>query len=382
MKDIFTILSLFVILIFAIIASGVTSAGAININSARIINPAKADITLSESTEDLSLESYGIKWSPDSHIPYITLPNDTKRFFISGNQKTYYMDTSSSTTLAEAVKNNPQLKESFGPDVNVVYRNGYSTIGSVLQTDKKNPLHVIGFSQNEQQKVNTDGSLDFANFTTSIGLLESFDGGASWTDFGPVIRGDDYLEPGTKISGVGHPSALIVGDYVYVYYVDWASQTRIFHPDQIYLARTKILEGGKRLDKFEFYKEGGFSDGEYNLKPVIEANAIENGGYSALPSVSYNTALKKYLVIYETDRGFAAALSQNGLSWSKHKLIFYFSKPISQRAEGDLWNSYPSLLSDKTEPNDQTTSVEGNLYYSQGVWPNTAHQLTKKGFSF
>src|SRR3989304_10183056 len=380
MKDILTILSLVVILIIAIIASGVTSAGALN--NGKVINVAKADITLSEDTEDLSLLAYGIKWTPDSHLTYISFPNGTRRYFISGNQKTYYLDTSTSTTLAEAIKNNPQFKESFGPDVNAVHRNGYSTIGSVLQIDKESPNHVIGFTQNEQQKVNADASLDYGNFTTTIGLLESNDGGKTWTDYGPVIRGDDYLEPGTKISGVGHPSAIIVGDYVYIYYVDWASQTNVFHADQIYLSRIKILEDGKKLDKFEFYKEGGFSEGEYNLKPVIPADAIENGKYSALPSISYNTALRKYLAFYETDRGFAVAFSQNGINWTRNKLIFYFTKPISQRQDGDLWNSYPSLLSDKTEGSDQTTSAEGNLYYSQGVWPNTAHQLTKKSFSF
>jgi len=379
MKDILTILSLVVILIIAIIASGVTSAGALN--NGKVINVAKADITLSEDTEDLSLLAYGIKWTPDNHLTYISFPNGTRRYFISGNQRTYYMDTSTSTTLAEAIKSKIPVKESFGPDINVLHRNGYSTIGSVLQTDKSNPNHVIGFAQNEQQRINPDGTLDYNNFTTSISLLESFDGGKTWQDFGPVIRGDDYLEPGTKISGAGHPSAIIMGDYIYIYYANWASQTKVFHADQIYLARIKILPNGS-VSNFEFYKESGFSEGEYNLKPVIPADAIENGKYSALPSISYNTALRKYLAFYETDRGFAVAFSQNGINWTRNKLIFYFTKPISQRTEGDLWNSYPSLLSDKTEGSDQITSIEGNLYYSTGIWPNTAHQLTKKSFSF
>ena len=379
MKDILTILSLVVILIIAIIASGVTSAGALN--NGKVINVAKADITLSEDTEDLSLLAYGIKWTPDSHLTYISFPNGTRRYFISGNQRTYYMDTSTSTTLAEAIKSKIPVKESFGPDINVLHRNGYSTIGSVLQTDKSNPNHVIGFAQNEQQRINPDGTLDYNNFTTSISLLESFDGGKTWQDFGPVIRGDDYLEPGTKISGAGHPSAIIMGDYIYIYYANWASQTKVFHADQIYLARAKILPNGS-VSNFEFYKESGFSEGEYNLKPVIPADAIENGKYSALPSISYNTALRKYLAFYETDKGFAVAFSQNGINWTRNKLIFYFTKPISQRQDGDLWNSYPSLLSDKTEGSDQITSIEGNLYYSTGIWPNTAHQLTKKSFSF
>lgn len=393
MKDVLTIVSLFIILLIAAALNSVTSASAINgvanntnsnglINGNPIYQAVSNNITLSEDTEDLSLLSQNIKWTPDSHITYITFPDKTRRYFISGNQKTYYLDTKSSKTLAEGLKDNPKLIQSFGPDINVVHRNGYSTISSVLQIDKTDANHVIGFTQNEQQKVNSDGSLDFGNFTTSIGLLESYDGGKSWNDLGPVIRGDDYLAPGTRISGAGQPCAIIVNNYVYIYYANWASQTKVFHADQIYLARIKILGGGKRLDKFEFYKEGGFSEGEFNLKPVILADAIENGKYSAIPSISYNNALKKYLAFYETDMGFAIAFSQDGITWTDNKLIFYFPKPISQRQNGDLWYSYPSLLSDKTENNDQTTSFEGNLYYSQGIWPTTAHQLIKKEFNF
>ena len=380
MKDILLILVLVVILIGAILVNFSVTNGKTNFGSLAVAR--NSEFTMSTEQEDLSLLPFGIKWSPDSHISYITLPNGVKRFFISGNQKTFYFDTQKGKTLSDALKDKPVFKESFGADLKVSYRNGYSTIGSVLQIDSSNLNHVIGFTQNEQQRVNPDGSLDHATFTTSIGLLESFDGGASWTDYGPVIRGDDFTEPGTKISGAGHPNAIIKDNYVYVYYADWASQTNVFHADQIYLARIKILDGGKKLETFQFYKEEGFSEGEYNLKPIFPVSVLENTKYTALPSVSFNKSLRKYIAVFETNNGFVMADSQDAVSWNNFKLIFEFPKDQTERNTGDTWYSYPSLLSDKTEASDQTTSRNGNLYYSTGVWPNTAHQLTKKSFSF
>ena len=354
------------------------------LNSTRSVDSVdakKGSFSLSQEIEDLSLLPYGIMWTPDSHISYISLPNGIRRYFISGNQRTYYIDVAGSQTLEEAIKDNPILIECFGPDINVPHKNGYSTIASVLQTDEGNPYHVIGIAQNEAQKVNPDGSLDFANFTTSISLLESYNGGASWKDYGPVIRGDDFLEPGTRITGAGHPSAAVIDGYVYVYYVDWPTQIKVVHPAQIYLARAQVLPDGK-VSNFEFYKDGGFSLGEFDLKPVIPAGTNTESEYTSLPSVSYNESLKKYLAIYETNFGFSMAVSSNGINWSGHKTIFDFPKPQIERQFDDIWYSYPSLLSDGSQPNDQITDETGNLYFSKGFWPNTAHQLIRKSFSF
>src|SRR3989344_2870348 len=109
------------------------------LNSTRSVDSVdakKGSFSLSQEIEDLSLLSYGIMWTPDSHISYISLPNGIRRYFISGNQRTYYIDVAGSQTLEEAIKDNPILIECFGPDINVPHKNGYSTIASVLQTDE------------------------------------------------------------------------------------------------------------------------------------------------------------------------------------------------------------------------------------------------------
>lgn len=323
----------------------------------------------------LSLKDSGIQWTPDGHISYVTFPSGARRYFISGNQRAYAIESKANMTFEDTIKSNPVIKPVFGPDTNVSYRNNYATITQVLQIDTNNPEHLFALAQYEQQAVNPDGTFNYGNFTASIGLLESLDGGLNWKDFGPVIKGDDYLAPGTKISGAGEPSAIIKDGYVYIYYVDWAAQIKTFHPDQIYLARTKILGDG--LGAFEFYTVNGFSTVEANLQPVVTI-PTGNGGYVSLPSVSFNKYIGKYLMIYETNLGFMSEVSTDGMTWKNAKTIFSFPQAQSERKTGDVWYSYPTFLSESSENSDQTTQKTGSLYFSSGIWPNTPHQPAKK----
>ena len=337
-----------------------------------------ANLTLG-SEKDLSLLSKGVKWTPDGHISYVTLPKGIRRYFISGNQKTYTVDVPTSLSLTEAISKNLSIKENFGPDKNVSYRNFYATIDSALQTEPKNLNHLIAFAQYEEQARKPDGTNDYSNFTASIGLLESYDGGETWQDFGPVIKGEDYLPPGTKITGAGQPSAIIKDGYVYVYFVDWASGAKVSHPDEIYLARTKISPNGS-LGTFEYLSTNGFYENTAALKPAITIPEGSNAGYVSLPSVSYNKYLNQYLAVFETNIGFYSSTSFDGINWNNKQLFLSFVKPQSERQEGDVWISYPTLLSDDSEKTDGTTKSTGNLYYGKGIWPNTAHQLTVASF--
>lgn len=343
-----------------------------------IISKSTTSIIADKTIVGLSLKNYGIQWSPDGHIPYVTFPNGNRRYFLSGNQRAYAIESKANLTLENTIKNAPIIKVVFGPNSTSTYRNNYATIGEVLQTDKANPYHVFAFTQYEQQALKTNGNFDSGNFTASIGLLESYDGGLTWKDFGPIIRGDDYLAPGTKISGAGEPTALIKDGYVYLYYVDWAAQSKVFHGDQIYVARSLIASNGG-LSNFEFYTTSGFSTIEANLRPVIVP--AENSDYVSLPSVSYNKYIGSYLIVYETNNGFYSSVSTDGLIWTNSKKIFSFPQPQSNRKIGDTWYSYPTLISDSQEASDQTTQKEGNFYFAKGVWPNTAHELAKTTFN-
>lgn len=372
-SDIFKILGAFFLLIIVFLAGTLSIRSVIG----SVIDKNNLKVIANTKIVDLSFKDQGIQWSPDGHISYITFPNGTRRYFIAGNQRAYEVESKTNETFEDTVKNNPVINSVFGPDANSGYKNNYATIGEVLQTDKNDPYHVFGFTQYEQQGQNPDGTYNYGKFTASIGLLESYDGGLTWKDFGPVIRGDDYMAPGTRISGAGEPTAIVKDGYVYVYYVDWAAQINVFHADQIYLARTKIESNGG-LSSFEFYTVNGFSASEQNLQPVVSETT--GSGYASLPSVSYNKYLGSYLMIYETNSEFYSSTSTDGITWTTRGKLLAFPQSQSNRKSGDIWYSYPTLLSDGTEASDQFTDQNGNLYFSKGVWPNTAHQPAKSSF--
>lgn len=74
----------------------------------------RTDLTLLNE-KNVSLLSQNIKWDPDGHITYVTFPNGNRRFFISGNQRTYIIDSSTPQTLADLISKKVTLKENFRP---------------------------------------------------------------------------------------------------------------------------------------------------------------------------------------------------------------------------------------------------------------------------
>lgn len=306
---------------------------------------------------DLSLENLGIRWAPDVHVSYVTLPDNKRAYFFSGNGgNTYRIEGTPEQELKEIIKKPASFEHCWGPQYFSHDKYGYSAIGSVLQADENNPNHLTAFTHNEQHK----GQNYIATFTASIQQIESFDGGRTWKDIksDPVIKGDDPMEPGIDVSGAGQPCAIIKDGHAYLYYTDW-SRKNALHPDQIYLARGEIINGS--VDKFKFYTENGFSDEESDLKPVI-IPSNDTSKYAALPSISWNTSLNKYIGVFETDTGFDITKSDDGITWEPGSSLYRFKTPHSQ---GGLLESYPTLLSPDA-PSDQITNSETILLYAKG----------------
>lgn len=329
--------------------------------------------------QELPLERFGIKYTPDGHITYIDLPNNVRRFFISGNEQSYLFEGKTGMTLASVVQSYDKRPiKVWGLDNKVTYRNGYSAITSIIKTDNKNPNHLLATVHNEQHAGGP------SNFTASVGLIESTDGGINWNDKGVLIKGSDAIPPGEHVSGAGEPCSIVKDEYVYIYYVDWASQKKIQKPDQIHLTRAVIKNDGS-LGQIEHFTDSGFKTEFQNkeLKPVIPVpQNIPKSNYSALPSVSFNKHLNKYLCVFETDVGFCAATSDDAINWNEAKMIAKFPTVLSQR-KGDgreTWYSYPTLLSE-TEPNDQITGPNGILYCAKQKPGSDNHQLFTLPFS-
>jgi hypothetical protein len=332
-------------------------------------------------TREISLEPFGIGWVPDGHTPFATFPDGRKQFYLSGDSQSYvYTGTS---LLALEKYDTQAIQVAFGPDIQVPYRNGYSAITSILQTDTTNPDHVFALTHNEQWRRPGDGS----QFQATAGLIESFDGGKTWKDNGVFLSGRDTLPPGNgeRVTGVGQPCAIMTelnGEkYVNMYYVEWLGQQTIQGPDQIYLARSKV-NGDGSLDTPEQLTASGFvkHPDPKTLMPVLTPpQSIEQSAYIALPSISFNTHLNKFLAVCETNVGFVMSTSGNGLHWSEPRLIAKFKQQHAKRKQGDTWYSYPTLIS-PDETTDQITNQKGLLLASRGKWQETPHQLVVMPF--
>lgn len=335
--------------------------------------PAKSGtIQISGTETSFQQEMLGyLSWTPDGPISYYTTAEGKRRYLLTGGKDnaTYMLETDGKQTLAEIMTsgqiNGDSFKEVFGPDVNVEYRKYYAGIASVVQ-DPQNPDHLWGFVHGEN-RITRDAS---ASFTATVGLAESTDGGLTWIDKGPIIKGDDPQEPGKDVSGAGQPTAIYnpKDGFVYIMYVDWA-RVNYHHPDQIYLARMKV--NNKNLGQVEYYTNNGFTtDFEPgNLKPAIPVPSGSNLIYVALPSVSWNNDLHQFMDTGEADTGFWMAESQNLTDWSTPAIIYDFKQnggePHSILKVGQKWDSYPTFLSE-SQSSSKITNEKGLLYHSSG----------------
>jgi hypothetical protein len=311
---------------------------------------------------DLSLKEFGLKWTPDGHISYFTTPESKKRYFISAADSTWMIETDGQKSLKDYILSKELTQEQFhevlkpyespdkfNPDGG--YNNGYTGITNILQTDKNNPMHLMGITHCEQRKhINDSGT-----YTASVGLVESTDSGLTWTDKGPIIKGRAPIPPGEKPSGAGQPAAIIKDGYVHIIYIEWNTGG-----DELYSAKMKINDDGS-LGNVEDIKD---NNGE--LKPVIPMP--EGTGYAALPSLSYNEELQKYLCVFLTNLGFYETTSDDLINWGNAKMIFSFadnnSAPDGETLKsGQEYIYYPTYLSEDRK-DDHTTGKSGELYYS------------------
>ncbi|MDO8657926.1 MAG: twin-arginine translocation signal domain-containing protein [Candidatus Levybacteria bacterium] len=328
--------------------------------------------------EDVPLSQFEVQWVPDGHIPFVTFSQDKVTYFISGNAATFaFLKDKNGNLISRDRDKNGHTIPCYGKDPSEVYRNGYGTITSILQLDEVNPDHIFGITHNEQWKA----SNIYENYTGSIGLVESKDQGKTWESHGQIIKATDALLPGEKVTGVGQPCAIIKEEngekYVYVYYLYLPSKEGA--PYLIHLSRAQITNA--KIGEFEHYTKDGFKKGinitPDTIMPVIQPPKNMES-YTALPSISYNAGRKRFEAVFETQFGFCASTSTDGIHWLEPELIFKFPNGQYPHFNGQKWYSNPTFWS-PDENSDQKTNNNGYLIYSKGIWPNP-HSMKRRRF--
>jgi hypothetical protein len=373
--------------LFAGCANGGTAVAPPTISPESSDTAAPLSIRLGAEQNVVKLGTWGTRWIPDERMTYYTASDGTSDFWWAGGTvvgpgETLAMSTRDffhftprildrGNAVASLLPNHPG---SQAPDAD------YAGPGSVFRSHDGRDLLMIYHGENH-----LFGGIDYPGtpFYATICLARSHDGGLTWHREGGIIDGmqpKPPSDPPRPAMGAGNPSAIIVGGYIYVYYVDLGFNTG---PDLTHVARAPVASDGAPGSWRKWY-DGSFSQPGIGGKstPVMgRPNPGAKTVWAANGIVSYNTYLHSYLNVFQTAIGFYYATSADLLHWKIRGEIFAFAHDEDAMKHGWLWYSYPSFLS-PGEPDDRTTDRSGFLYYAKARWDVAPHTMYRRALSF
>lgn len=296
----------------------------------------------------------GMSWFPDGHSSFIKTEGGVK-VFLSGGPYGYMVE-------GESLKSLGKSQEIIGPGSSEKFDRNYAAPGSVIKGNNPDELLMFYHGEYHPQAPN------HFPFNAGIGLATSSDSGRNWQKKGQILKGLNDLPAVDSVYGAGQPSAIRKDDYIYLYYVDWNGK----YPDSIHLARAPISTDGKSIS-WEKFNNGEFKNNGMNGEstPVI---TVPKGDYAALPGVSWNSFLNKFLAVYESREGFNITTSTDGITWNNQQRLLDVQTANNNPRTGQKWNSYPTLWS-PNKNNDGETDDSLILVYSEGKFNQQPHSL-------
>lgn len=296
----------------------------------------------------------GLELFPDGHSSFIKTDSGVS-VFLSGGPHGYLLQGKDLQSLGQA-------QEILGPGSSESFDRNYAAPGSVI--NGINPGELLMFYHGENHP---NAPVHFP-FTAGIGLAISQDDGKTWEKKGQILKGMNEKPATNRVYGAGQPCAIVKDGYMYLYYIDWNA----IHPDSIHLARSPLTANGK-VGSWEKYLDGKFVDNgmDGESTPVITA---PDGDYAALPGVSWNSFLNKFLAVYESKEGFNLTTSIDGITWNNKQRFLDMQTINNNPQNGQRWNSYPTLWS-PDKKSDQETDNRMLLVYSEGNYNSTPHSM-------
>jgi hypothetical protein len=210
----------------------------------------------------------------------------------------------------------------------------------------------------------------------SIGVATSTDGGITWGQRALIIQGNDMVAAHfdcvavdarmtSKQDDVGAAGPSVVlrtegnRQYLYLYYFDRVRFSGGGSPtSDIYVARA-LYSGVGAPGTWQFWTGHTWSDPgrEVVATPVILTPP--RGGESAHPQVTYNSVLKRWLMIFHTRTDLYASTSEDGTKWTA-------PQPLGASIPGARAPAFPTLVTPGSA-DQQTTGATGWLFYSREV---------------
>lgn len=235
-----------------------------------------------------------------------------------------------------------------------------------------------------------------------IGIMKSIDGGKSWEDKGILLEDHQprlILKPhntGVNFAGgVGDPSAVASGDYLYVFYgeygypgsynpstydpsLEWSGQC-------ISIARIPLADLDNPIGKAKRWDGTGFNAASDSIGAPISSLQIpldEGGGptssptgkYYWGPSVTWNTYLKSWVMLMA---------KAEGPSWEGNSIYISFNKnkDLGNANNSQEWST-PQLLVKKSGHRMWYPSLQPYEENFEKTKNNTSLELGKKARLF
>jgi hypothetical protein len=166
-----------------------------------------------------------------------------------------------------------------------------------------------------------DPLTDQTSFYSALGLASSTDEGVSWTDIGEVISANAPYEPNAPGYDIGDGDLVVdpSGTNLYVYFPDRLEKGSV--DTFLSVARAPMaavlnaaFAGGPK-PVFRKYDHGLWTEpGLGGLSTRLLPGPYP--AYAGDPTIPYDTALKRYVGIFDDTQNISYAESPDGLHWS------------------------------------------------------------------
>lgn len=352
------------LLVGSLVSSVVAAGGAASATGASRTQVAADQLgALQGPTVDVAFDgAVSPNYSPDTHLAVLRTGTGLEWYLVATNQTYRYVGSSIPTSAPSPAS--PVLAPSGSG-----FDRDYAGLSGVIQRPGGPPTSRIGFYHAEHHCPGQAGRT-----VNAVGIAFSSDSGVTWTGRTGLITSSVSSKPCDGFTGVGQPSVIVARGYVWVFFTDWTPT----HANSIGVVRAPL---SRAADPSAYRKYDGTAWTRAlggKGKPVIRRPTTADI-FAASPSVSYNTALGRFVAVFETERGFFAATSTGLITWTSPALLLRFPQPKSAVGAGDVWQSYPTLL-DAATPGGPNTGASNYLYFAEGVWPHP-HTLVRRWIS-
>ena len=344
-------------------------------------------ITLGEQQTFLNDKELGLRDMAGKGVAVIENGPAHLQFLFQVSNYTYLVNGTDFKHLTSASK-------VLGPGEPGEFDNAGAGVDTIITFDGK----LYGFYEGRDREgdLPANEQAGFRGVYCSVGLVESDDGGSTWTKKGQIIKSAKPKEwsdwSGQSVRGVGSPAGIVdpSNSYVYLYYIGFSGLRGGIA--QICMARAALSKGPPWPGNWTKFYDGNFIEAGLGGKETPVIDSYGERGASMYPHVTYSKRLNKYVLTFNINRlaevkealpptksGIYVALSDDGIKWSSPvKLISTYS----QRVLGLSISIEPTLILDNQDGLAGWLVYAYTPKYSNGTVPGIPLYLVGRRIEF